>query len=154
VSFAWPFLNYGRIRNNIRIEDARLQQALIAYRETVIQAARETENALTLHASTRAQDLILREGVAAAKRSADLSLLRYREGFADYQRVLNSQQSLFSQQQRYAANRGDIVRSLISIYRSLGGGWQTNRQYIDEATREQMEQRSNWGELLDNPPQQ
>jgi NodT family efflux transporter outer membrane factor (OMF) lipoprotein len=154
VSFVWPFLNYGRIRNNIRIEDARLQQALIAYRETVIQAARETENAITLHASTRAQDLILREGVAAATRSADLSLLRYREGFADYQRVLNAQQSLFSQQQRYAANRGDIVRSLISIYRSLGGGWQANRQYIDEATREQMEQRSNWGELLDNPPLQ
>jgi len=154
VSFIWPFLNYGRIQNNIRIEDARLQQALIAYRETVIQAARETENALTFHASTRIEDGILREGVVAAQRSADLSLLRYREGFADYQRVLNAQQSLFSQQQRYAANRGDIVRSLIAIYRSLGGGWQVNREYIDETTRQEMEQRTNWGELLDNPPQQ
>ena len=154
LSFVWPFLNYDRIRNNIRIEDARLQQALIAYRETVIQAARETENALTFHASTRTENRILREGVVAAKRSADLSMLRYQEGFADYQRVLNAQQSLFSQQQRYAANRGDIVRSLIAIYRSLGGGWQVNRDYIDETTRQQMEQRTNWGELLDNPPQQ
>ena len=153
VSFVWPFFNYDRIRNNVRVEDARLQQALIAYQETVIQAAGETENALTFHVSTLKQDRILQEGVVAAGRSADLSLLRYQEGFADYQRVLNAQQSLFGQQQRYAANRGDIVRSLIAIYRSLGGGWQTNRQYIDESTRQQMEQRTNWGELLDNTPQ-
>ncbi|MCZ6890268.1 MAG: TolC family protein [Gammaproteobacteria bacterium] len=153
ASFVWPFFNYGRIRNNIRVEDARLQQALIAYRETVIRAMQETENALTSFSSTRLQDVILREGVATARRSADLSLLRYQEGFADYQRVLDAQQSLFGQQQRYAANRGDIVRSLIAIYRSLGGGWQANRQYIDEQTRQQLEGRTNWGELLDNPPQ-
>lgn len=153
VSFVWPFFNYDRIRNNVRVEDARLQQALIAYQETVIQAAGETENALTFHASTLEQDRILREGVATARRSADLSLLRYQEGFADYQRVLNAQQALFGQQQRYAANRGDIVRSLIAIYRSLGGGWQSSRQFIDENSRQQMEQRTNWGELLDNTPQ-
>ena len=152
VSFVWPFFNYDRIRNNIRVEDARLQQALIAYRETVIQAAGETENALTSHATALQQDRILREGVAAARRSADLSLVRYQEGFADYQRVLNAQQALFGQQQRYAANRGEIVRSLIAIYRSLGGGWQTNREYVDDAIREQMEQRTNWGDLLDNTP--
>ena len=152
VSFVWPFFNYDRIRNNIRFEDARLQQALIAYRETVIQAAGETENALTSHATALQQDRILREGVAAARRSADLSLVRYQEGFADYQRVLNAQQALFGQQQRYAANRGEIVRSLIAIYRSLGGGWQTNREYVDDAIREQMEQRTNWGDLLDNTP--
>ena len=153
VSFVWPFFNYDRIRNNIRVEDARLQQALIAYRETVIQAAGETENALTSHATALQQDRILREGVAAARRSADLSLVRYQEGFADYQRVLNAQQALFGQQQRYAANRGEIVRSLIAIYRSLGGGWQTNRQYVDDETRQQMEERTNWGGLIDNAPQ-
>ena len=153
VSFIWPFFNYDRIRNNIRVEDARLQQALIAYQETVIQAAGETENALTSHATALKQDRILREGVEAARRSADLSMVRYQEGFADYQRVLNAQQSLFGQQQRYAANRGEIVRSLIAIYRSLGGGWQTNRQYVDDETRQQMEERTNWGGLIDNARQ-
>lgn len=153
VSFVWPFFNYDRIRNNIRVEDARLQQALIGYQETVIQAAGEVENALTFHASALEQDRILQEGVDAAQRSAELSLLRYQEGFADYQRVLNAQQALFGQQQRYAANRGDIVRSLIAIYRGLGGGWQAERQFVDEETRDQMEQRTNWGDLLDNAPQ-
>ena len=62
--------------------------------------------------------------VDVAQRSADLAFLRYQEGFADYQRVLDAQQALFSQQQRYAANRGEVVRSVIKLYRSLGGGWQ------------------------------
>ena len=154
ASFVWPFLNYGRIRNNIRVEDARLQQALIAYRETVLQAAREAEDAMASFVGTQKQDEILSEGVVAAQRSADLSLLRFQEGFADYQRVLQAQQALFSQQQRYAANRGDVLLSLIAIYRSLGGGWQSQapRQFIDEATRDEMTERTNWGDLPDKPP--
>jgi multidrug efflux system outer membrane protein len=124
ANFNWPFLNYGRIRSNIDVQDARLQQALIAYQETVIQAAREVEDAIASMASTRSKDKILSESVAIAQRSADLAFLRYQEGFADYQRVLDAQQALFAQQQRFAANRGEVVRSVIQLYRSLGGGWQ------------------------------
>ena len=153
-SFIWPFLNYGRIRSDIRVQDARLQQALIAYRETVIQAAREVENAMTSLARSRQQDAILAETVEVARRSAELSLLRYQEGFADYQRVLNAQQSLFGAQQRYAANRGAVLANYIALYRSLGGGWQSSapRRLLDEATKEQMIERTNWGEVLDNLP--
>ena len=153
-TFVWPFLNYGRIRNNVRVQDARLQQALIAYRDTVIQAAREVEDAMAAYVGTQAQDKILGEGVKTAHRSAQLSLLRYQEGFADYQRVLQAQQALFTQQQRYAANRGEVMRSFVALYRGLGGGWQTTSQpeFVDEVTRETMEQRTNWGDVLDNPP--
>jgi outer membrane protein TolC len=155
-SFVWPFLNYGRIRNNIRVQDARLQQSLVNFHETVLRAARETEDAMAALAGTQRQDEILAEGVATAQRSADLSFLRYREGFADYQRVLNAQQSLFTQQQRYATNKGAVISSFIALYRSLGGGWQTSgpREFVDEETQQQMKDRSNWGDLLDNPPQQ
>jgi NodT family efflux transporter outer membrane factor (OMF) lipoprotein len=124
ANFVWPFLNYGRIRSNIEVQDARLQQALIAYQEAVIQGAREVEDAMASLSSTQAKDVILTESVAVAQRSANLAFLRYQEGFADYQRVLDAQQALFSQQQRYAANRGEVVRSVIKLYRSLGGGWQ------------------------------
>jgi multidrug efflux system outer membrane protein len=124
ANFVWPFLNYGRIRSNIEVQDARLQQALIAYQETVIQGAREVEDAMASLTSTQDKDTILTESVSVAQRSADLAFLRYQEGFADYQRVLDAQQALFSQQQRFAANRGEVVRSVIKLYRSLGGGWQ------------------------------
>ncbi len=154
-TFVWPFLNYGRIRNNVRVQDARLQQALVAYRETVIQASREVEDAITALNGTRVQAEILAEGVRTARRSAELSLLRYQEGFADYQRVLQAQQALFGQQQRYAANRGNVVRSFVALYRGLGGGWQLPEpvNFVDEETREEMKQRTNWGDLLEDPPQ-
>ncbi len=153
-SFVWPFLNYGRIRNDIRVQDARLQQALVQYRETAIQAAREVEDAMTALVNSSEQDDILRQTVEVAQRSSDLSMLRYREGFADYQRVLNAQQALFGAQQRYAANRGAVLSNYIGLYRSLGGGWQTPgpRQYIDDTTRQQMEERTNWGDLFEGPP--
>ena len=154
-TFVWPFLNYGRIRNNVRVQDARLQQALVAYRETVIQASREVEDAIAALIGTRVQDAILGEGVRTARRSAELSLLRYQEGFADYQRVLQAQQALFGQQQRYAANRGNVVRSFVALYRGLGGGWQSSGpvDFVDEETREEMNERTNWGDILDEPPQ-
>lgn len=149
-SFVWPFLNYGRIRNDIRVQDARLQQALVAYRETVLRAAREVEDAMVALSRTLEQDRLLAESVVVAERSAEISMLRYSEGFADYQRVLDSQQALFAAQQRYAANRGDVLRNYTAVYRSLGGGWQSAapRRYIDDETREQMEQRTNWDDLL------
>ena len=150
-SFSWPFLNYGRIRNNIRVQDARLQQALIAYRESVLQAAREVEDAMTSYVGAVAQDGILAESVTSAQRSNDLSMLRYKEGFSDYQRVLDAQQSLFVQQGRYVNNRGAAVRSVVDLYKALGGGWEIHggRYDVSPETREQMEQRTNWGNYFD-----
>jgi outer membrane protein TolC len=151
-SFVWPFLNYGRIKNSVRVQDARLQQALINYRETVIQAAREVEDAMAAYSNALAQDKILSETVDAAKRSTELALLRYKEGLADYQRVLTAQQALFAQQARYVSNKGETVRSLIAVYRALGGGWQTRGAgFIDDETRQIMNERTDWGELLESP---
>lgn len=155
-SFVWPFLNYGRIKNNIRVQDAILQQALVNYRETVLQAAREAEDAIAGFIGSRAQARILAETVTSAKRSNDLSTLRYREGFSDYQRVLDAQQALFAQQQRYVTARGDVVRSLIALYKALGSGWQGGDGVrVDAATLDTMRQRTDWGDLLDEnePPQ-
>jgi len=151
-SFVWPFLNYGRIRNNVRVQDARLQQALVNYQEVVIQSAREAEDAMVSLNGSRQQADILVKAVESAKRSNKLSVLRYTEGFSDYQRVLDSQQSLFASQQRLTTQRGTSVLSLVDLYKSLGGGWenQSGLPLISEQSREQMQQRTNWGKLLDD----
>jgi len=150
-SFVWPFLNYGRIRNNVRVQDARLQQALVAYGETALQAAREAEDAMAAYIGAREQTALLAETVKSAERSNSLSTLRYQEGFSDYQRVLNAQQSLFTQQQRYVGTQGEAVLSLVALYKALGGGWQNQdgAPWVDARTREQMEQRTDWGDLLE-----
>lgn len=151
-SFVWPFLNYGRIKNNVRVQDARLQQALVNYREAVLQAAREAEDAMAAFIGTRTQRAILEQTVVSALRSNELSTLRYAEGFSDYERVLNSQQALFSQQQRYVTNQGDLVRTLIDLYTALGGGWQDRDglPWINPETLETMQDRTDWGDLVDD----
>lgn len=149
-SFVWPFLNYGRIKNNVRVQDARLQQALINYHETVLQAAREAEDAMAGLIGARTQNVILEKTVISAIRSNELSTLRYKEGFSDYERVLNAQQALFQQQQRFITNQGDIVVNVVDLYKALGGGWE-NRDglpYIDPETLEVMQGRTDWGELI------
>jgi len=152
MGFTWPFFNYGRIRNNIRVQDARLQQALIAYRETVIQATREVEDAMTGYVGAQRQARILAEGVVSANRSNEISMLRYREGFSDYQRVLNAQQALFSQQGRLIDSRGSAVLAVVDLYKALGGGWEIHggAYEISPATREEMQQRTNWGDYLES----
>ena len=150
-SFVWPFLNYGRLKNNLRVQDARLQQALVNYRETVLQAARETEDAMASFIGTREQVIILAKTVSSAQRSNQLSTLRYQEGFADYQRVLNAQQALFAQQTRYTATQGNGMRNLVALYTALGGGWENREDlpFIDPETRQQMQERTDWGDLIE-----
>lgn len=153
ATFNWPFLNYGRIRNNIRVQDARLQQALVNYQDVVLKAARETDDAIVSLAGTQEQELILADSVEAAQRSNELSLVRYQEGFSGYQRVLDSQQALFRQQNSYVQNRGLSARNVVAIYKALGGGWEVRqgRAFVDENTLTVMRERTNWGSLLDGP---
>jgi len=150
-NFVWPFLNYGRLKNSVRVQDARLQQSLIAYRETVLQAAREVEDAMVGLEGAVQQDELLAVTVESAKRSTAVAQLRFNEGFADYQRVLDAQQSLFTQQSRYVTNHSSIVGNFIALYLALGGGWELREDadMIDAETRETMKERTNWGELIE-----
>jgi outer membrane protein TolC len=86
-------------------------------------------------------------------RSNELSVLRYSEGYSDYERVLNAQQALFREQQRFITNQGETVRNLVALYKALGGGWSNRAELpsLDPETAEQMRERSDWGELLDTP---
>jgi outer membrane protein TolC len=151
-SFVWPFLNYGRIRNSVRVQDARLQQALIAYKETALQAAREVEDAMVELEGAQHQDDLLRQTVVTALRSTEVAQLRFNEGFADYQRVLSAQAALFAQQSRFVSNKSKVVGSYITLYVALGGGWQVRyeSELIDAETREAMSERSNWGDLIES----
>jgi hypothetical protein len=100
--------------------------------------------------------MILAETVVEAKRSSELSILRYSEGFSDYQRVLTSQQSLFVQQQRYIISKSNTVSNLVSLYKAMGGDWEGREwsDYIDPETLETMKNRTDWGEMIDLTPVQ
>jgi outer membrane protein TolC len=151
-SVRWNILDYGRITNNVRVQDARLQQLIVAYQDSVRQAAREADDAASGLVRALQRDAILRDAAYAAQRSLALANALFREGYSDFQRVLDAQRALFSQQDTYLLNRGDAVNFLIALYKALGGGWYTAQPLVDDATREQMRKRVSWGDLLDEAP--
>ena len=119
----------------------------------MLKAAREVDDAAVSFAKNRAQIEILKDSTQAARRSLDIATIQYREGLVDFERVLDSQRSLFSQQERLVAAQGDVVKNLVALYKAMGGGWQAARAepVLDEATRRTMNERSQWGGLLEAP---
>jgi NodT family efflux transporter outer membrane factor (OMF) lipoprotein len=149
-TFRWAFLNYGRIENNVRVEDARFQALISQYENSVLRAQGEVENAIAGYLAAQKQVAILTDSVAAAKRAVDVADAQYRGGTADYTRVLLTQSVLQSQQERLVSTRGAVALNLISLYRSMGGGWDLrgDEVLIDSQTRQEMRSRTSWGNML------
>ncbi|KAF0815148.1 Outer membrane protein OprM [Andreprevotia sp. IGB-42] len=150
-SLTWNVFDHGRIENNVRVQDARLQQLIVAYQDDVRQAAREADDAASSLAKALEREVILRDAALSAKRSLTLANALYREGYSDFQHVLDAQRALAVQQDTYVVNRSNAVSDLIALYKALGGGWYSAQPMIDAANRQQMQQRTNWGELLNEP---
>lgn len=147
---SWPILQYGRLKNNVRVQDAKYQELLIGYRQSVLRALREVEDAMVGFLRSREQVGSLRESVQASRRAVDLSLTQYRDGLEDYMRVLNSQQFLVQQQDKLTASQGEVARHAIAMYKALGGGWELRKDQdlLPADTRKVMEERTDWGEML------
>ncbi len=149
-AFTWNVLNYGRIRNNVRVQDARLQELLVNYENTVLNAFLEVENALIAFLQTQRESEFLARGVQASRKAVRIAQLQYEDGTADYTRVLNTQTALVRGQDQLTATKGDIVNNLVAVYKALGGGWQIRegQPFLPMATKVEMRERTDWGELL------
>jgi len=122
--FNWNILNYGRIRNNIRVQQARFDQLALRYQNTVLAANQEVENGLVAFFREQEKAAHLAESAQAAERSVELVMVQYRDGAVDFNRVFNLQELLVRQQDALAASRGRIATNLVAVYKALGGGWQ------------------------------
>lgn len=149
-TFRWAILNYGRIQNNVRVQDARFQALIGDYENTVLQAQEEVESALAGYLGAQRQVTFLTGSVASAARAVELADFQYREGAADYTRVLTTQQFLVDEQDRLVSTRGAVALNLVSLYRALGGGWElrTGKDVVPQDTQQQMLERTSWGAML------
>ncbi len=150
LDVSWPILNYGRIANNVRVKDAHFQQAIVNYQDTVLRAAAEVESSLSSYLQNRNRAEHLAQSVTASKRSVELSMTQYRDGTVDFLRALTAQSSLVQKQDQLATTESRIALDLISTYKSLGGGWEIRRgrEFIPEATQQEMAERTNWGKIM------
>jgi NodT family efflux transporter outer membrane factor (OMF) lipoprotein len=146
----WNIFNYGQIRNNVRLQDARLQELLLTYQNAVLAAQQDVED--NLAAFLRAQDRadLLAQSVTSAQTALRLAVLQYREGVTDFTTVLTAQQALLNQQDSLASTLGTISSSLVGTYRALGGGWEIRegQDLVPPEIKAEMQKRTNWGHLL------
>ena len=153
TSIVWPIFNYGRIRNNVRVQDARFQQVVVDYQNSVLKAAEEVENAVVAFLRTQEAVKLLADSVKASRRWEQLALIQYREGLIDFTPVLDSEEFLAAQEDRLAQTTGDIAVSLIAMYKGLGGGWEIRigKDFVPVQTKQEMQERTNWGDFLTSP---
>ncbi len=149
-AFRWNLFHYGRLKNQVRVQDARYQQTLLAYQNSVLNAAREVEDALSTLSHTVIRAKYLLEGIETSEKSTELSMLQYQEGLADYQRVLDATRSLTQKQDQYAQTQGEIAASVVALYKAFGGGWQIPEQRVrlPEEVQREMSSRTDWGAQL------
>ncbi len=123
-SFQWNVLNYGRIINNVRVQDARLQELIASYQNTVLTANQEVEDSLISFLRTQEQVELLAGSVQATRRALELELINFKEGETDFTGVFVLQGALVGRQDLLAAAKGQVVTSLVGVYKALGGGWE------------------------------
>lgn len=122
-SLTWPIFHGGRIRATIEVRNLQAQQALLAYRKTILTALEDVENALAAYHGERQRHAALSAALASNRQALEHARALYQGGMADWRSVL-------AQQQRVLQAQGELVRSTaaewtgqIALYKALGGGW-------------------------------
>jgi len=133
---SWPIFRAGAIRRNIDVQDARQEQALIAYEQTVLNALGEVENALRSYRETQQESDLLRQAVDSARETEQLENIRYQTGLTDFENLLTARKNLLSLENQLASSQASLVSELIRLYKALGGGWAYEAQPEKAATPE------------------
>jgi NodT family efflux transporter outer membrane factor (OMF) lipoprotein len=122
-SVNWRIFDTGRIRSNIEQQRALEEQALISFRQTILAALEEVENALIASAKEEEHRNALLRAVAANRKAVTLATKIYTEGQTDFLNVLQAQRSLYDTEDALVQSTGTVSVNLIALYKALGGGW-------------------------------
>jgi NodT family efflux transporter outer membrane factor (OMF) lipoprotein len=148
--FSWAILNYGRISNNVRVQDARYQALVNTYTATVLGAQADVESSAASLRGARLRTAELALSVGAARKVVDLVGQQYAEGAVDFTTVLLAQEDLVQREAELVASRGQTALAMVTLYKSLGGGWEPfdENGVVSDETVAQMKSRTNWNDLL------
>jgi NodT family efflux transporter outer membrane factor (OMF) lipoprotein len=122
---SWNVFRGGAIRQNIKVQTALQEQALIQYESTVLRALEEVENALVAYAKEQRRQESLTKATIAAKRAAALAQDVYEAGLVDFNNVLDAQRALLLIEDQLAQSEGAVTSNLVRLYKALGGGWKS-----------------------------
>lgn len=139
-SVNFPLLDFGKRRAVIGQRREAEEQAYIAYKQSVLSALKETEDALARLRIERVRAVTLARGVTAARATIDAVEAQYRFGTTDLTTVLNAQADLFQAQDNLTQSQGTIRRQTVALYKALGGGWEALPPIAGPIAREGLAQ--------------
>jgi NodT family efflux transporter outer membrane factor (OMF) lipoprotein len=123
-NFRWNILNYGRIVNNVRLQQARTQELIATYQNDVLTAAQQVQTALRGFLRSREQAEDLARSVSAAVAATKVQTQNFSVLKADVNRLYTLENAQLQEQDNLAVAQGNIALNLINVYRALGGGWE------------------------------
>lgn len=154
-NFLFPIFNHGLLVNQVRVQDALFQQAVLNYQTQVLTAQQEVEDSLASITGYRNMVDSLQSARTAARRSTALSMQRYKAGQDDFTTVTTAYQTQLQVEDGLAQARGSLLQSFVSTYRALGGSWDGKlTATLPNNLIQQMRTRTNWGNALNLPNQQ
>jgi NodT family efflux transporter outer membrane factor (OMF) lipoprotein len=130
----WPVFAGGRIRANIRVQEARQEAAFAAFEKAVLVALEDAENALVNYGQEQARRQALAAAVESSQLALRLSLELYSRGLADFLTVLDSQRAVYAAEDQLVQSERTVATNLIALYKALGGGWEIS-PYAEESVR-------------------
>ena len=125
-SASLPIFNAGKIRANIRVQEARQEQALVQYEKTVLTSLKEVESALTAFSKERMRQLSLETSVNANRRAVELANELHTKGLSDFLNVLESNRGQYLAEDQLAQSRQVVSTDLVAVFKALGGGWEVS----------------------------
>lgn len=147
---SWNIFQYGRIKNSVRIEDALFQESLTNYNQSILEAVVEVSNALEGYYNNVDKSQYDYDAVEASIRAFSISFNQYNNGLVSYQRLLSAVEAMTLREDVYAQTRGNIANQVVTLYKTLGGGWEPfiNQPLVKPETVETMKLRTDWGDYL------
>jgi multidrug efflux system outer membrane protein len=127
----WNIFDAGRIRGNIKVKNARQEQALANYEKTVLSSFEDVENALVRYAKEQVRRRSLEDAVKSSKESVHAANQLYTNGLANFINVLDAERSLYHVQDQLVQSDCAVSTNLISLYKALGGGWEMESRLAD-----------------------
>ncbi len=118
-----PIYQGGRLAETVRLNRARVEEAVNRYRETALGAFREVEQALAAESWLRRQAAALAEAMVQTAASRQLAVYSYRQGLTDILTLLDSYRSTLSAESEHLAVRRELLTNRIGLYLALGGGF-------------------------------
>ncbi len=139
----WRIFDAGRIRSNIRIQNARQEEALAIYQRTELNAFEDVENALVAYAKEQERRRELQNAVTSSQASLELAQKLYRNGLTDFLNVLDAERSLYQLQGALVQSDQSVSTDVVALYKSLGGGWETESSLVSTSAAATTQTNSN-----------